>query len=175
MNQQVIIVDDLYDIPHQYHKGFFEKQCVVSDETIGKITQILGNRIEILEATNEVLTEDITSSVCAHLSCDWIAVTYLSLPLVSFGELALRFYSHIATGLETFPTEEEMGVYHIRSDKLSEVFHSDLSLWKEYGGIPVKYNRMVLFRGDRWHSYGNGFGDTLNNCILYQKIIIKNG
>lgn len=175
MNQQVIIVDDLYDIPHQYHKGFFEKQCVVSDETIGKITQILGNKIEILEATNEVLTEDITSSVCAHLSCDWIAVIYLSLPLISFGESGLKFYSHITTGLETFPTEEEIKIHQIRPDKLSEVFDSNLNLWKEYGSIPVKYNRTVLFQGNRWHSYGKGFGDTLNNCMLYQKIIIKNG
>jgi hypothetical protein len=175
MNQEVIVVDDLYDIAHQYHKGFFENQCVISDETVGKISQILGNKIEILEASNEVLTEDRNSGVCAHLGCDWIAVIYLSLPLVSFGELGLKFYSHISTGLETFPTEEEMKVYGISNDKLSEVFHSDLSLWKEYGSIPAKYNRMVLFRGNRWHSYGKGYGDTLNTSMLYQKIIIKNG
>ena len=175
MNQEVIVVDDLYDTAHQYYKGFFENECVISDETVGKISQILGNKIEILYASNEVLTEDKTSSVCAHLGCDWIAVIYLSLPLVSFGELGLRFYSHIATGLETFPTEEEMKVYGISNDKLSEVFNSDLSLWKEYGSIPAKYNRMALFRGNRWHSYGKGYGDTLNTYMLYQKIIIKNG
>ena len=117
MNQQVIIVDDLYDIAHQYHKGFFENECVISDETRGKISQILGNKIEILEASNEVLTEDKSSGVCAHLGCDWIAVIYLSLPLTSFGELGLKFYSHIATGLETFPTEEELKVYDISNDK----------------------------------------------------------
>jgi hypothetical protein len=175
MNQEVIVVDDLYDIAHQYHKGFFENQCAISDETVGKISQILGNKIEILDASNEVLTEDKDSEVCAHLGCDWIAVIYLSLPLVSFGELGLKFYSHISTGLETFPTEEEMRVYGISNDKLSEVFNSDLSLWKEYGSIPAKYNRMVLFRGNRWHSYGKGYGDTLNTSMLYQKIIIKNG
>jgi hypothetical protein len=175
MNQEVIVVDDLYDIAHQYHRGFFENECVVGDETIGKISQILGNKIEILDASNEVLTEDKNSSVCAHLGCDWIAVIYLSLPLVSFGELGLKFYSHISTELETFPTEEEMKVYGISNDKLSEVFNSDLSLWKEYGSIPAKYNRMVLFRGNRWHSYGKGYGDTLNTSMLYQKIIIKNG
>jgi hypothetical protein len=175
MNQEVIIVDGLYDIAHQYHKGFFENECIISDETRGKISQILGNKIEILEASNEVLSEDKSSGVCAHLGCDWIAVIYLSLPLTSFGELGLKFYSHIGTGLETFPTEEELKVYDISNDKLSEVFHSDLSLWKEYGSIPAKYNRMILFRGNRWHSYGKGYGDTLNTSMLYQKIIIKNG
>lgn len=174
MNQEIIIVDDLYDIAHQYHKGFFENECIINDETIGKISQILANKIEILEASNEVLSEDKTSGVCAHLGCDWIAVIYLSLPLTSFGELGLKFYSHISTGLETFPTEEELKIYGISSDKLSEVFHSDLSLWKEYGNIPAKYNRMILFRGNRWHSYGKGYGDNLNTSMLYQKIIIKN-
>ena len=175
MNQEVIIVDNLYDTAYHYHKGFFENECVIDDETKGKISQILGNKIEILEASNEVLTEDKTTEVCCHLGCDWIAVIYLSLPLTSFGELGLKFYSHIATGLETFPTEEELKVYGISNDKLSEVFNSDLRLWKEYGSIPAKYNRMILFRGNRWHSYGKGYGDTLNTSMLYQKIIIRNG
>lgn len=174
MNQEVIIVDDLYDIPHQYHKGFFQNQCLITDETEGKISQILGNQIEVLEATNEVLSEGQTSDVCAHLNSDWIAVIYLSLPLTSFGELGLKFYSHIKTGLEAFPTEEEMKVYGISNDKLPEVFNSNLNLWKKYVNIPVKYNRMVLFRSNRWHSYGKGFGDDLNTSMLYQKIIIKN-
>ena len=37
MTEQIIVVDDLYDIAHQYHKGFSENQCVITDETIGKI------------------------------------------------------------------------------------------------------------------------------------------
>lgn len=53
MTEQIIIVDDLYDIAHQYHKGFFENQCVITDETVGKISQIIGNPIEIISATNE--------------------------------------------------------------------------------------------------------------------------
>lgn len=175
MNQQVIIVDDLYDIAHQYHKGFFENQCIISDETVGKISQILGNKIEILDASNQVLSQGQTSGVCAHLECDWIAIIYLNLPLGSFGEFGLRFYSHVETKLETFPTEEEMKLYGISNDKLSKIFNSDLSLWKEYGIIPAKYNRMILFRGNLWHSYGKGFGDNLNTSMLYQKIIIKNG
>ena len=55
-------------------------------------------------------------------------------------------------------------------NKLNEIFSSDMSLWKEYGRIPLKYNRMILFRGNRWHSYEN----NLNTSMLYQKIIIKN-
>jgi hypothetical protein len=167
MIEQIIVVDNLYEIAHMFHKGFYEDQCVITDETVEKLSQIIGNPIEIISATNETGS---LPGVVAHLSCDWIAVIYLTLPLEAFGEFGLKFYSHLATGLETFPTQDEMKKYQINENELEKVFDSDLSLWKEYANIPVKYNRMVLFRGNRWHSYQN----KLNNSMLYQKIIIRN-
>jgi len=166
MNSQIIVVDDLYDIPHQYHKGFDENQCLITDETVGKISQILGNPVKVIQASNEVGT---TSGVLAHLECDWIAVIYMTLPLEAFGEMGIRFYSHLPTGLETFPTKEEIEKYQIEEKEITKVFASDSKLWKEYSCIPAKYNRMVLFKGNRWHSY------NLNSGIRYQKVIINNG
>lgn len=166
MRQHIVIVDNLYDIPHQYHKGFSENQCVITDETVSKLTEVIGNPIEIISATNEVGGE---SGVVAHLGSDWIAGIYLSLPMQSFGETGLKFYSHLATGLEAFPTTEEIEKYQLSN--LEETFRSDMSLWKEYVNIIAKYNRMVLFRSSLWHSYEN----NLNNSMLFQKIIIKNG
>jgi len=166
MNSQIIVVDDLYDIPHQYHKGFDENQCLITDETVGKISQILGNPVKVIQASNEVGT---TSGVVAHLECDWIAVIYMTLPLEAFGEMGIRFYSHLPTGLETFPTKEEIEKYQIDENEITKVFASDSKLWKEYSCIPAKYNRMVLFKGHRWHSY------NLNSGIRYQKVIINNG
>ena len=175
MKQNIIIVDDLYDVPHQYHKGFFENQCVITNETVEKLTEIIGNPIEIISSSNEVLSEGQDSTVCSHLSSDWIAVIYLTLPLVSFGESGLKFHSHLATGLEAFPSQEELQKHNITEENLLEVFSSSFELWKNYGSIPAKYNRMVLFRSNLWHSYGRGFGTDLNTSMLYQKIIIKNG
>jgi hypothetical protein len=166
MRQHIVIVDNLYDIPHQYHKGFSENQCVITDETVSKLTEVIGNPIEIISATNEVGGE---SGVVAHLGSDWIAGIYLSLPMQSFGETGLKFYSHLETGLEAFPTTEEIEKYQLSN--LEETFRSDVSLWKEYVNIIAKYNRMVLFRSSLWHSYKN----NLNNSMLFQKIIIKNG
>ena len=168
MREHIVIVDNLYDIPHQYHKGFFENQCVITDETVSKIAEVIGNPIEIISATNEVGDDP---SVVAHLGSDWIAVIYLTLPTQSFGETGIKFYSHLATGLEAFPTSEEMDKYQIIENNLLEVFKSDLSLWKEYGNIVAKYNRMILFRSDLWHSYAA----NINISMLFQKIIIKNG
>jgi len=175
MNQSIVIVDNLYDIPHQYHKGFFENQCVITDETYKKLSNVVGNKIKIIDATNEVLSEDKDTSVCAHLLADWIAVIYLSFPLVSFGEFGMKFYSHRDTGIEAFPTKEEKIKYNIKEDDLLNIFSSNLDLWKEYGNIPARYNRMILFRANLWHSYGKGFGQDLNTSMLYQKVILKNG
>lgn len=174
MSQEVIIIDDFYDIPHQYHKSFFENQCFITDETYDKISKIVGNKIEIIGASNEILSEDKNTSVCSHLLADWIAVIYLSLPLVSFGEFGIKFYSHLSTGLETFPTEEEKRKHNLKEDNLLNIFLNHSDLWKEYGSILAKYNRMILFRANRWHSYGNGFGENINTSMLYQKIILKN-
>ena len=167
MNSEIIIVDNLYDNPFQYHEGFLNNQCIITDETQGKISQILGNPIEILSATNE---KEGISGITAHLSCDWIALIYLELPVKSFGEFGVKFYSHIETGLEKFPSKEELIKFDITDENIAEVFKTDLNLWKEYGNVPAKYNRMVLFRGDRWHSYNI----KLNTFMIYQKIIIKN-
>ncbi len=166
MSSQIIVVDDLYDFPHQYHKGFDEGKCLITDETIGKIAQILGHPIKIVDASNQNVK---SSGVMAHLECDWIAVIYMTLPLEAFGEMGISFYSYLSTGLETFPSKKEIIKYQIDEKEITKVFSSDTKLWKEYGCIPAKYNRMVLFRGNRWHSY------TLNNIIRYQKVIIKNG
>jgi len=64
MSEEIIIVDDLYDIPHMYHKGFYQNKCLISEETVGKITQVLGHPIEIIQASNE--SEDLPG-VLAHL------------------------------------------------------------------------------------------------------------
>ena len=139
MSEQIIVVDDLYDIAHQYHKGFFENQCVITEETGGKISQVLRHPIQIVSATNEVNGTDEIVSFPNH---QWIAVIYLTMPMAGWGEHGLKFF-----------TPEG----------------------KEYGNIPAKYNRMVLFRGNLLHSYGKGYGDTLNNSMLYQKIVVKDG
>lgn len=172
MTKQIIVVDNFYDIAHQYHRGFSENQCIITDETIGKISQLIANPIKIISATNETGS---LPGVVAHLSCDWIAVIYLTLPIEAFGEFGLKFYSHLETGLETFPTKEEMKIFQIDENQLEKIFNSDLSLWKEYANIPVKYNRMILFQGNRWHSYGT-YNDNymINKSIMYQKLVIKN-
>ena len=139
MSEQIIVVDDFYDLGYPYHKGFLDNECVITEETGGKISQLLRHPVQIVSATNEVNGTDEIVSFPNH---QWIAVIYLTIPMAGWGEHGLKFF-----------TPEG----------------------KEYGNIPAKYNRMVLFRGNLLHSYGKGYGDNLNNSMLYQKIVVKDG
>ena len=49
MNSQIIVVDDFYDIPFEYHKSFDEGKCLITEETTGKISQILNHPIQLLQ------------------------------------------------------------------------------------------------------------------------------
>jgi len=139
MSEQIIVVDDFYDLGYPYHKGFHDNECVITEETGGKISQLLRHPIQIVSASNEVNGIDEIVSFPDH---QWIAVIYLTMPMAGWGEHGLKFF-----------TPEG----------------------KEYGNIPAKYNRMVLFRGNLLHSYGKGYGNNLNNSMLYQKIVVKDG
>ena len=53
MNSEIILVDDFYDIPFDYYKSHHDGKCRITDETAGKISQILDHPINITHASNE--------------------------------------------------------------------------------------------------------------------------
>jgi len=162
MRSEIFVIDNFYDVPHKCHKSFLDNELKITEETTSKVSSILKSDIKILEADNNIQKEDDEGGITAHLGSDWIAVIYLQLGYPSFGEFGMKFFSHIETGLELYVDGQQ---YKFNTqDKIQ---------WKEYGKIPAKYNRLVLFRSNRWHSYGKGFGDNLNTCMLYQKMIIN--
>lgn len=176
MNQKIMIVDDFYDIAHKYHKGFLDKECVIEEEITQKISYILSRSVTIVEAFNEVSFENTKNPVTANFFCDWIAVIYLTLPPNCVFKRGLSFYIHKATRLDIFPDEYAMEVngWKTKEDLENSFNVCNLDDWEEYMNIFVKYNRMILFRADHWHSYGSGFGEDLNSAMLYQKILLKN-
>lgn len=176
MNQKIMIADDFYDIAHQYHKGFFEKQCLITEETTQKISNLLGCPVNVVSAFNEVAFENTPNPITANTELDWIGVIYLTLPPECVFKKGLSFYTHKKTRLDSFPNDYAMEINGWKTiEDLQKSFNiTDPNEWEEYSNIFVKYNRMVLFKADYWHSYGSGFGDDLKNALLYQKILIKN-
>ena len=191
MNQKIFVIDNFIETPLGYydkinvsgsiskgHEGNPPTQTELEKRYLeqvvfDKIADALRSKIVILQSTNIHLKEGTNTPICCHLESDYIGVLYLSLPLSNWGEFGVKFYSHKETGLDSYPTQEQIQKYNITD--MGNTFSQNLENWKEYGSIPVKHNRMVLFRSNLWHSYGNGFGSDLNTSMLYKKIIIKNG
>lgn len=160
MKSEIFVIDNFYDIPYEYHKSFLNNEIKITEETTAKISSILKTDIKIIEATNNLQKEEDEEGITAHLGSDWIGVVYLQMGYPSFGEFGMKFFSHIETGLESYVDGKQFNI-------------QDKTHWKEYGKIPVKYNRLVLFSSNRWHSCGKGFGNDLNTSMLYQKMIIN--
>ena len=160
MKSEIFVIDNFYDIPFEYHKSFLDDELKITEETISKISSALHSNIKIVESGNNIQKEEDETQITAHLGSDWIAVIYLQLGYPSFGEFGMKFFSHNETGLESYVDGKQFNI-------------QDKTQWKEYGKIPARYNRLVLFRSNRWHSYGKGFGNDLNTSMLYQKMIIN--
>lgn len=173
MNQKIIIADDFYDIAYKYHKSFSEGKCLITEETISKISTLLQQEIEVVEAFNEEICKDITT-ITANNASDWIGVIYLSLPGDCVSSQGIKFYKHKNTDLESFPNDYAKNLLGLQTiEDLQKTFDvSNPNDWKEYADVFIKYNRLVLFRSDLWHSYGSA---NLNNSIIYQKILLRNG
>ena len=177
MNQKIIVVDDFYDVAHMYHKSFSEKvKEIPPQELPDKISHILGNPIRINEVFNVVDDQDITNPITANLNCDWIGVVYLTMPSDCIMKQGICFYTHILTRMDSFPNDSAMQIHGWQTmEDLQRTFDIDNpDQWNEYTNLFVRYNRMVLFRANLWHSYGTGFGTELNNSMMYQKILIRN-
>tara|TARA_R100000742_G_C4251008_1_gene69335 strand:- start:55 stop:609 length:555 start_codon:yes stop_codon:yes gene_type:complete len=184
MNKKFIIVDDFYDIAHMYHKSFFEEAKEINPQELPlKISSLLNisgqveQKVIIDAAFNENRFENSPNPIVANPTYDWIGVIYLTLPPDCISKTGLRFYTHTKTGLDAFPNEyaRKINGWQNIEDIQSSFNGSNSSNWESYSSIYVKYNRLVLFRSDLWHSYGIGFGTELNNSMMYQKLLIKNG
>lgn len=176
MNTKIIVADDFYDVAFPYHKSFSENQCLITDETVNKLSHLTQSNLEVVDAFNEVVYENTKNQITANLQSNWIAVIYLTLPSNCVFKQGMSFYIHKKTRLETFPDDHSLRIHGWQTmEDLEQSFDvCNMEDWKEYMNIFVKYNRLVLFPGNLWHSYGSGFGNDLNTSMIYQKILLKN-
>lgn len=105
---------------------------------------------------------------------DWGGVLYLSDPKDTIPEAGTSFWKHKDLEMERlskttsqsrhygYPTPNEQWKSLIYSDGL------DRTKWERYFLCPMKYNRLVIFDSNLWHSHNVNFGTTLENGRLVQ-------
>ena len=100
----------------------------------------------------------------------WAGVLYLT---PTFHPTAgTKFWKHKETGWDRAPVLEEAKKYGITNHQEMVNFFktegNDESKWICTDNIGFKYNRLIMFNPFLWHSNGDWFGTTYNNCRLVQ-------
>ncbi len=167
-------------------------------EATEKIASVLGKPIRwfnqtpttphsyyrLIMASDRALDHDIhADSPGAGPFPQWIGVCYLSLPEdCQGGRGGTVFWKHNRTGLERYPSFEEQA----RLTRMADIPNNpqearkyllqeglDRSLWAEARRVPMAFNRAVFFQATLFHSHGESFGNTKENCRLIQAFIFQ--
>ena len=143
MDRNIIIVDNFID---GVEKISFKQ---VFDEVPKRISQILNEKVEIKSFSTD---KEVSRGVISDNNSRWTGVHFLYDPLsLNAKKLVLKFFSHKETGLEYCPNESIREQYNVSNE---------INLWNQYANIQSKYNKLVLFRSNLWHSFGNDLSVT---------------
>jgi hypothetical protein len=108
-----------------------------------------------------------------HLS----GILYLSRPEDCSG--GTEFYRHKRTGSDRMPMDAKslgaMG-YASYAELEQDILHKDgrdRSKWDHSTTVPMRFNRLVMFQPQYWHTAGPGFGDSVQNGRLVYLIFFQ--
>lgn len=104
--------------------------------------------------------------------CDWGGILYLNLPEQCEGGTC--FWRHTSTGLEKWPDRDTvLDILPFLDGKTVWEYFVDQEgkyrdRWTQAFFLPMKYNRLVLFRGSFFHSQAHAFGERVEDARLTQ-------
>lgn len=184
MDINVIVVDDFYRDPNEVRnfalkqdfkvrgnfpgkrsKSFLNENLKQSIETIlypyaGKV---VNWREEEFTGSFQITNASDRSWIHTDGSCNWAGVLYLTpdAPLTS------------GTGLYKRKITNSQTTLSFESETLSCFEPYDLSRWELVDEIGNIFNRLVLYRGNLWHSALNFFGSNDIEGRLFQTFFIE--
>lgn len=120
-----------------------------------------------------------TSSSHVHIdNFHWSGILYLTPDEHCQG--GTHFYRHNKTGWDmapVWPGMAEKAGYADARTAMTEILSTDIydaDKWTETMVIPMKFNRLVLFRGYLWHDAGVSFGTTPEDSRLIVPLFFAN-
>lgn len=139
---------------------------------------VVGNT-DKLHGYFRITYESDKSGSDIHIDTDnvWAGVLYLTLPEHCKG--GTEFYRHGKFGTDHAPMrQEDLKIYKATSqlDAMKKVFADrgkDRRKWVRTLTLPMRFNRLVLFRSWYWHTAGESFGDAPENARLVQLFFFK--
>jgi len=163
--------------PEVYYPGRNSKESVAWPGHEEMFSQIIGRKVvgngQSHGCARITLAADKRRGrVHVDPGCNWAGIIYLTLDEHAKG--GTDFFRNRTYGTDRAPLtdEEAQTIYGKPSprDALREILTvergSDPDEWELIGTVPMKFNRLILFRPWFWHSSGDGFGDSLENGRL---------
>ena len=195
MNRNIIIIDDFHPNPDEIRQfalnatfpepydgytypGKNSDENYYPPELHQAFERLLGKQLQPapnngyfrLSYEKDEFLQDI------HVDPTWEygAVCYLSDPRMNLDEGGTSFWIHNQTQQDTCPTTDEAAqIWGHPTAK--EAWHETVygeglkrENWTRYLLSGMKYNRIVIFKADLWHSHNYNFGDNLQNGRMVQ-------
>jgi len=100
----------------------------------------------------------------------WVGVAYLNTPEQCRGGTA--FFRHKGLNSDRTPlSEAELRAYGPATvGELLQQDGNDPDKWEHLMTVPMRFNRLILYRPWLWHSAGEAFGDSLQTGRLIQMV-----
>jgi hypothetical protein len=195
MKQTLLIVDDFYDDPmtirrgallteypdhggKAYFAGRNSRRYLINDGIVGAVSRLVGYPLAVAPDMAcghfriSLASDRGRSDVHTDPGVDWSGVLYLNLPGQCRG--GTSFYRHRRLGLDGVPLDQaearRLGFSdrdHLRSTVIAED-SLDRSKWERTLTVPMRFNRLILFRPWLWHTAAENFGDSMETGRLIQ-------
>jgi hypothetical protein len=194
MHRSLIVVDDFYNDPHEirrialgfdypvpdqpkHYPGRNSRERLAPDGLDQVLSQVVGERIRGLvderspHGRFRITLAGEAGRYAVHVDptgLHWVGVIYLSLPQHCRGGTA--FFRHKGLGLDRTPrTVEQLKPFGAGSvDEFLAKEGPREESWEHLMTVPMRFNRMIMYRPWAWHSAGESFGDSLENGRLIQ-------
>lgn len=192
MKQSLIIIDDFLKDPFVLRSAALKQQFPDYDKRPmfagrnseyrqkingfdEKISEIVGEPLLPVQGTSyhkfriALDGDDGTHSV--HIDpAHWTVILYLTLP--EHCEDGTHLYRHLPTGMDHTPwSKKEMA--ESKWDNQDQIWAdiiepdtNDMSKWEKTMTVPMRFNRLLIFRPQQFHDAGKSFGTSVENGRL---------
>ncbi len=196
MYQSLIVIDDFYPDPGQIraaalsaefpelegpltYPGRNSAQKFLAPGLDQIVSQIVGERVKgaadprASHGKFRITLAGEPSRYLVHVDpslLSWVGVVYLNPPEQCQG--GTGFFRHTGLNSDRTPlSEEELRAYGPASiAELLQQDGNDSEKWEHLMTVPMRFNRLIMYRPWLWHSAGPAFGDTLETGRLIQLV-----
>ncbi len=199
MYQSLIVIDDFYPDPEEVRRtalgceypqisgprtfpGRNSRQKFTSQGVDQAVSQVLGARVTgdpSPDATHGKFRITLAADKSRYLVhadptlLDWVGVIYLNSPAQCRGGTA--FFRHKGLNSDRTPmSQEDLAAYGPSS--IAELLRqdgNDPDKWQHLMTLPMRFNRLILYRPWLWHSAGEVFGTSLEDGRLIQLVAFQ--